>query len=581
MPNVQVENFLLNTSNDQFSGMWKLTRAMKTAGWRYKASADGTSKDTTGNPNNDLWGPGVSLQTGGGGFTISAPTTTAYGGRTTVSGMPGAAFTSGSVGHFLKITGATNSGNNGTFLITNFISGTSVTIENPNAVSETTGVGGPSWTELSALSDTYPANITGASGSGAWWCAQGPSIIKVPIGASSPTGTFIRGENVTQSASGATGELLGVVIDSVDSQGYLVIAPRLSGTLATGVRGWSSLVTSTISGDRSGASVVPTATIIEFVREIVFWKNSTTNGHIYFQVIDQASEASTTAITGRFSTLAALATATATICPGGSGVGIPTLNGFPTIGSYVPMGQGGSGAATTGSNLWFNSSTAINLGKCQFLVTNCIEDASISADGTMTVAGGTPGTGTTTFIGWGFHRVDDQEDGDIDPYVWYMYDTRSANNRSRTLGNQSNAVTGGDMFTTGQILISGGTPFLGWRRRGYQSGGVVNGDSWLELQGFVIGNSTSIFANQNTGTPESVACTITTTKTREPLYVAAYTTVAGTPLKMRKGTLRWWYIVQGNAGTDTYDTKRWIQMSSTAFPIVVGPADGSTVPVNQ
>lgn len=577
MADVQVENFVLNTSADASSAIWKLTRGLKTAGWRYKASADGTSKDATGDPNADLWGPGIQVgaQTGGGGFTIGAPTTTAYGGRSVITNLPGATFTTASVGHFLKITGATNPGNNGTFLITNYNSATSVTIENPNAVSETVGVGGPSWTELSALSDTFPTLL-----SGSWWCAQGPSTMKIPIGSSVPTGTFIRGENVTQSASGATGELMGVVTDTHTGQGYLVISPRLSGT-GSGPRGWSSLVTSTITGSRSGATITPAGTVIEFVREVVFWKDSTSNGHIYFQVIDQANEAAISIIgTGRFSLMAAAAASTATICPGGAATNSPTTNGFPAYGSYVPLGAGGSGLATTGSRGWANSSASLGTGKAQILVTNCIEDSNVSADGTITFAIGDQPTSTTAYSGWGFHRCDDGEDGDVDPYVWWMYDNRISNSRTRILGNQTQA--GADMFTHG--LIWNGTPFMGWRRRGYGTLGAgpgANGDYWVEMNGYILGNSGGIFANQNTGNPERLACTFVTTTLREPIYVAGVSIVNNVPVKIRKGTLRWWYMVQGNAGNDTYDGQRWIQLSSTAFPIVVGPADGATTPVNQ
>jgi len=570
MPDVQVENYVVNASNETFNLMWKLTRAMKAAGWRYKASSDGTTKETTGDPNNDKWGGGGVVQAAtAAAMTITTPTTTSYGGRTTVSGMTGGAFASTSVGRFLKIVGATNGGNNGTFLITNFISATSVTIENPSAVAETTP-GTATYSELSALTDTYPAAITGTSGSGAWWCAQGPSTMKIPIGSSTPSGTFIRGENVVQATSGATGELLGVVTDS-GGQGYLVVAPRLSGT-GGGPRGWS---TNTITGDRSGATVTPSTTVIEFIREIVFWKGNLTAtlGHIYFQVIDQAAEGTTTTTTGRFSTMASLGTATATICPGGATGGSPLTNGFPTAGTYVPLGTGGSGASGTGSNVWTSSSISIALNHNFLLVTNCIEDTGISADGTMTVAGS---TAASQYEGWGFHRVDDQEDGDVDPYVWAIYNS-SANARSRTANTSS--VAAGDMYNS-TFWLQNITPFMGWRRRGYSTG-----DAWLELQGWGAGgwtsggNQTFYALNATSGNPGNVATTFVTTHVREPIYVASI--VAGT--KIRKGVLRWWYLLEreattGTAGGDTFDTRRWIQFSSTNAAIVAGPADGTTTP---
>jgi len=395
MPHVQFENYALSASNNKLNGIWKLSRAMKAAGWRYKASSDSASKDTGGNPANDKWGGGVAVgaQTGTAAMTITAATTTAFGGRSTVSGMTGANFTSSSVGNFLTIGGAANGGNNGTFLITAFISATSVTVENPAAVSETTA-GSASWSEKAATSDTFPALSAGA-----WWCAQGPSTMKVPIGTAVP-GNFIRGENVTQATTGAQGEIIGVLVDTVNG-GYLVISPRVSGTGA-GPRGWGP--NQTITGAFSGATATPTGTVIEFVREVVFWLNTTTTGHIYYQCIDSVGEAATTSTTGRFSVMAtAIGGADFTHCPGAAVGNDPTTNGFPTKGTMVAgVGTAGPGVVTTGSTDLFNNSNAINAGKVQILVANAIEDVNVSADGSITLAGGVPGAGTTQFEGWGF-----------------------------------------------------------------------------------------------------------------------------------------------------------------------------------
>lgn len=568
----QVQNFLLNTSNDQSSGLWKLTRAMKAAGYRYKASSDATTKDTTGNPNADTWGPGVQVgaQTATVAFTLSAPTTTAYGGRVTVTGLTGFATTS--PGHFLKIVGATNAANVGTWLITKYISATSVEIENPAGVAETTP-GTATWTELSALTDTFPA-----LGAGSWWCCQGPSTMKIPVGAGAPTGTFIRGENVTQATSGATGEVMGVITDS-GGQGYLVIAPRASGT-GGGPRGWS---TNTITGAISGATITPTATAIEFVREIVFWRSTTTAGHVYYQCIDQASEA-TPAVSGvgRFSAMTG--SATTTQCPGGATGSNTTTNGFPQVGSFAALGTGGAGTVATGSAAINNNGTAVNLGKCQFFVANCIEDTGISQDGTITFALGLPSVSTAAFGGWGFHRLDDQEDGDVDPYVWYMADARSGHNR--TYLASVGGITGADFNNAPGALLSGSsTTCLGFRRRGYRGAdGTTNGDAYVEMNNFVLGNAAVLLLTVNPASVETVACSIATVKVRDPIYVVSWFVVNNVSMKVRKGVMRWWYFTQGGAGCDTYDTKRWVQLASTnattVFGIVAGPADGATVPVN-
>lgn len=60
MANVHFTNFALQSGNHAFSAIWKLTRALKKAGWTYLSSGDGVNnvanKDTTGVAANDKWG---------------------------------------------------------------------------------------------------------------------------------------------------------------------------------------------------------------------------------------------------------------------------------------------------------------------------------------------------------------------------------------------------------------------------------------------------------------------------------------------------------------------------------------------
>lgn len=56
MANVFFTNYALTGPNHAFSAIWKLTRALKKAGWTYKSSGDGASKDTSGTASNDKWG---------------------------------------------------------------------------------------------------------------------------------------------------------------------------------------------------------------------------------------------------------------------------------------------------------------------------------------------------------------------------------------------------------------------------------------------------------------------------------------------------------------------------------------------
>jgi len=43
MPNAYTTNYSLFAANEQFSAIWKLTRTMMAAGWRYKGSGNGQS----------------------------------------------------------------------------------------------------------------------------------------------------------------------------------------------------------------------------------------------------------------------------------------------------------------------------------------------------------------------------------------------------------------------------------------------------------------------------------------------------------------------------------------------------------
>jgi len=56
MANAYATNFPIPSTTNVFQVIWKLSRVMKAAGWTYKASGNGTTKDTSGTASNDLWG---------------------------------------------------------------------------------------------------------------------------------------------------------------------------------------------------------------------------------------------------------------------------------------------------------------------------------------------------------------------------------------------------------------------------------------------------------------------------------------------------------------------------------------------
>ena len=56
MANAYAPNYPFVSTTRSFDGVWKLTRCMKKAGWVYKASSDGSNKETAGVAANDKWG---------------------------------------------------------------------------------------------------------------------------------------------------------------------------------------------------------------------------------------------------------------------------------------------------------------------------------------------------------------------------------------------------------------------------------------------------------------------------------------------------------------------------------------------
>src|SRR5271157_1351550 len=105
MPNAFATNQTLFAASETFNAIWKLSRVLLAAGWKYKASGNGQSgstKDTSFNESNDFWGvagavnlSSASRGTGSGaGVSIGAASATT--GLSTISGVSG--FTSASVG---------------------------------------------------------------------------------------------------------------------------------------------------------------------------------------------------------------------------------------------------------------------------------------------------------------------------------------------------------------------------------------------------------------------------------------------------------------------------------------------------
>jgi len=655
MAHVQANNVQPTTAQDGVTAIWKLSRTLLAAGWKYKASGDAVAtKESAGVHANDTWaiGGGVNLnqvgsQTGttatigapssnisivtgvtgfvansvgrflvlskylnarnNGAFRITAQTGTtvsiwnpnaiaetgttttlwsemhggavasiaaagtagATPGRAIITGLTGMSLVNttpvtgsrGSQGNRLIIIGAATGANNGTFLITRIISATSVEIENSAAVSDANN-GSIIWAESNPMEQVYPIATLGAATSGHWINLQGSSTLKIPLNTNTPTGTFFKGENITQTTTGATGEVIGVVVDTSGGLGYLVVQPRLNGT-GGGVRGWAT--GNIITGGLSGATITQSGTAIEFVRELVLWKGSTNLllGHIFAQCVDAAGESAS-----RFSVLATNAAVTNILAPGG-----PTGT-FPIPGTFVILGTGGSNLSTTGPANWHGANSAAAYGNFQIPVANCIGTSGISEDGTWNIIFGHAGNstgGACTIIGWNF--CENSEDGDVDPYIVISPINTGAYLASRTA--LATCFASSLDYCHNSVLNSTSTHYRGWRRRG-----MASADAFQEFGGFCLGaTNTTALDGIITGNPDRLACVINTTipiLVRSQIWIAS----AQTASKMRKGSLRWIFSIQAAVNGALYGNGLYFAAASNpaSGPWIVGPWNGIPAP---
>lgn len=568
---VQIPNFVPSTTSTNFNQVWKLTRALKKAGWKYLASGNGTTKDTTSDPVNDGWNgtgvgttAGITTNAGAAAASIAAPTR----GRATVTGLSGIVSTD--KGKFLVITGGATAANNHSHQIEEIVSGSSVRIDARTfAVASDANNGALTWSvkDPANTTETYPSATLAAVA--AWWVGRGPSTLKIPITSAPVAGTggftFVRGENIVQTSSGWEGEIIGFVFDGVSS-GYLVAAPRLRGT-GVGIYGFTD--GQVITGATSGATVTQNGTALEYRHEIVIAKaNNETSGTIGHVVYEPVAEGATNS----FLTIAAQAGATATVAPGATTTTANNgaNNGFPTFG-WISLGQG------AGTHVvWVGVSGSITYGNAQIMCVDAIEEQLYSADGSWTYPMAyleTPGGG---HVGHGFYRCDDCEDGDLDPYVSFGQGSSTLYGNARTTNGAAHAIGAAvsEIFTTSLVVnTTTFTVWRGWRKRGQ------TGDTAANAQDFEMG---LLFCQQNNGRQlaisvtdfERVATALVSTRVREPIWILSSQNLR----KMRKGTVRWMYMVQGNNGTDLFDSKQWVQLSPTTIPFIAGPWDGSSTP---
>jgi len=529
-----------------------------------------------------IWNPNAVVETGttttfwteshgGAAASIAAAGTAgATPGRSIITGITGMTLVNttpvtgsrGSTGNRLIITGAATGANNGSFLITRVISATSVEIENSSAVSDANNAS-IRWSESSPTTQAYPVATLGSATAGQWINLQGPSTLNIPLNTNSPTGAFFKGENITQTTTGATGEIIGVVVDVSAGLGYLVVQPRLNGT-GGGVRGWAT--GNVITGAVSGATVTQNGTAIEYVREMVLWRGGTglNTGHVFIQCVNASSENA-----ARFSVLAANAAVTNILAPGG-----PTGT-FPTPGSYVILGTAQSNLSSTGVGLWAAFSSGPFLGSIQVAAANCIGTSNISEDGSFTIAfGHSASTTPGSYSLWGYHFCENSEDGDVDPYITISPLNVGAGYAGSRTSVSSRTSAQGDICHS-SVIFDASTSCRGWRRRG-----MASADAFQEFGGFTLGANNSSSINALTpGFPDRIACVINTTvpiPVRNQIWIAS----AQVASKMRKGSLRWIFAVQNVSHGMLFANGLYFGLGSngSAGTLIVGPWNGVFAP---
>ncbi len=478
MANIFFPNYAIPSSTNVMAVVWKLTRAMKKAGWTVVSHSDGVTKTSAGTNNNDSWGSNAN------------PALDAY----------------------------------------------------------------PSAFDTTAIP---------------WIVMSGPQTLKIPLSAD-PTGTFLRGETITQATSAAEGELLGYVWSVADVSGWAVVLPR------TGTFNNSNVVT----GSTSGATFTPTGTIVTYAREVMFGKtlaNDTVNGQIFYTCVDPVAES-----TKLFSYLATQTGCTAVVPPGSGG----TNNSFPTFGNAgSPTGgaiaiRGTGGATTTAS--WFGT-TANYIGNSQICCTNAIPGAGVSADGSFYIALSNTGVITpAAMAGFAYQRVDDGDPGDVDPYVWiHVTSSQMSSTWVRTAGTSSGSTSG---CFSGATMFQGGTYPTAY---GYVARGVTVSSSVRDIASSYAGS-----VSKGTGNDYALINSTATIKTwnhpsaasppivREHILIFTPGLLANT-FHQIKGRLRWMFCssLGSNLGTSDANTYFCVSSANTLYPaIYLGPYDGATTP---
>lgn len=550
MSNKWASNYGIPSSTNVFATIWQLTREMKAAGWAYKASgvagSTTSAKDTSGIASSDLWGGNAN------------PEADSYSNNSTTYSGSTVSLPQGSLS--VNANTLPSSG-----------SGSIFTDSGWQNISWTGGGGGGALTGVTGgtgqIRSGYPivngSNTIGLDNVAAWIVLSGPKTIRIPM-AIAPTGVPLRGETITQATSGAEGELVGFVFDSVGGSGWFVVLPH-TGTFDN---------THTVTGSTSGATFSPTGTIITYEREVMFYKDTgVLQGAIFYGAFDNSFESAQL-----FSALATASGCVGNVGPGQGG----TSNAFPAAGIVV---RGTANSTSVGT--WFGMTTSFQT-NAQIIATNCTPGTGVSADGTFWLAI-TNAQVTNSCAGFGFLRLDDTEPGDPDPFVFMT----SANTENFSSATNSSTKTGGGASQQfafyGQNLRSGSTPyFLGNQARGNGSLDTYNAYTLAPRLDSFNNTIEAISGTNNLGNPIRVVNSPATTRplVLEPCFiysVGSLSSVSGVKPQY-KGRCRWLLMSSIGNTYDTFASKTLLGVSVAATGgnapcFVIGPYDGATTPV--
>jgi hypothetical protein len=176
-----------------------------------------------------------------------------------------------------------------------------------------------------------------------------------------------------------------------------------------------------------------------------------------------------------------------------------------------------------------------------------------------------------------YDRMDNQEDGDLDPYLHICAWNGTQNGAPNRITQTGGAGSSTDNMNTAQLWLNNSNehPAQGFRRRGLPNE-TYNYFSFAIQYDFA---AATYPLTANSGNPDQVATTVSTVYVREApwFYVTPYTAQLSAG-RMRKGQPRWIHMIQGGTVNATLDSLQWFVGSSTAVMLVVGPWDGATTP---